>query len=171
MQKPMAEIIEPTPRGQKNRPNLLLLEPKEKKNDATIRCLEWVALVCLGAEYRSWIFVWAVSQFSHVTTKTHWGMNFQSKPFKFESYSIHMESIVWWIFDSPTASKAPDNFWPYLCIDPDKSLRVSTICTHRHWLHGYTHNAQHVDRLQVLQLFSFKRWLVMTWHLNWFHYQ
>lgn len=38
-------------------------------------------------------------------------------------------------------------------------------------LHGYPHNAQHVDRLQVLQLFSFKRWLVMTWHLNWFHYQ
>ena len=44
MQKPMAEIIEPTPRGQKNRPNLLLLEPKEKKRRDN--SLPWVG--CLG---------------------------------------------------------------------------------------------------------------------------
>ena len=95
-----------TPRAKKS-PKPATSWAKRKKNDATIRCLEWVALVCLGAEYQSWIFVWAVSQFSHVTTKkTHWGVNFQSKPCEFESYSIHMESIVWWIFDSPTASKA-----------------------------------------------------------------
>lgn len=148
----MAEIIEPTSfLGKKVAQTCYLATSwakSKKKNDVTICCLEWVALAL--ERNSSWFLppildIWAVSQFSHVTTKkTHWGMNFQSKPCKFESYnsySIHMESIVtivWWIFDSPTASKAPDNFWPYLCIDPDKSLRVSTICTHRHWLQGYT---------------------------------